>query len=255
MYMHLAKEFSEELNETASREDIAEALGRVSASLGFDHFALSLDLNTLAGEPQDFLVHDYPEQWAKVYVNLELGGRDPVRRACDRSVTGFDWGSMERIVPLTRGDRQMLSVGQECGIADGYTVPRHLPGRVKGSCTFAVSEANALPSDKLYQAEIVGALALARALSFSRVAPVAATARLSDRQRECLLWVARGKTAAETALILGISSETVTQHLKISRERYAVHSCQTLVLSALSDGLIGFSDVIPPYGERRSMQE
>lgn len=74
-----------------------------------------------------------------------------------------------------------------------------------------------------------------------RMAP---TARLSDRQRECLLWTARGKTASETAIILGISEETVVQHLKMARERYEVHCKQSLVLSALFDGLIGFGDVI-----------
>ena len=67
--------------------------------------------------------------------------------------------------------------------------------------------------------------------------------RLSDRQRECLLWVARGKTAAETAIILGISTETVIQHLKMARERYEVHCSQSLILAAMFDGLIGFGDV------------
>ena len=75
-----------------------------------------------------------------------------------------------------------------------------------------------------------------------------APAILSDRQRECLIWSARGKTAAETAIILGISTETVIQHLKLARERYEVHCRQTLILSALFDGVIGFADVfrLPP---------
>ncbi|WP_198045944.1 helix-turn-helix transcriptional regulator, partial [Novosphingobium aquimarinum] len=67
---------------------------------------------------------------------------------------------------------------------------------------------------------------------------------LTDRQRECLLWVARGKTAAETAMILEISTETVIQHLKMARERYQVHCKQSLVVAALFDGLIGFADII-----------
>ena len=45
-------------------------------------------------------------------------------------------------------------------------------------------------------------------------------------------------------MILGISSETVIQHLKVARERYQVHCKQSLVVSALFDGLIGFGDII-----------
>ena len=137
----------------------------------------------------------------------------------------------------------MLAVGRECGIGDGYTVPRHLPGMARGSCTFAVRPERALPAPGLIVAEVVGALALTCALKTSGMAKQAASPKLSDRQRECLLWAARGKTASETAIILGISMETVVQHLKMARERYEVHCRQSLILAALFDGLIGFGDV------------
>ena len=39
------------------------------------------------------------------------------------------------------------------------------------------------------------------------------------------------------------SPETVIQHLKVSRERYGVHCGQSLIISALFDGLIGFRDI------------
>lgn len=91
---------------------------------------------------------------------------------------------------------------------------------------------------------MVGTLALSCALGLSGQCPQKPVPALSDRQRECLLWVARGKTAAEVAMILGISSETVIQHLKVARERYQVHCKQSLVVSALFDGLIGFGDII-----------
>ncbi|WP_293842892.1 hypothetical protein [Sphingopyxis sp.] len=58
-----------------------------------------------------------------------------------------------------------------------------------------------------------------------------------------MLWSARGKTAGETAGILGISEETVVRHLKIARERYSVPCRQMLILCALFDGVIGFWEV------------
>lgn len=53
-----------------------------------------------------------------------------------------------------------------------------------------------------------------------------------------------GKTAVESTKILGITAETVVQHLKVAPERYDVHCRQSLILCALYDGLIGFDDIL-----------
>ncbi|WP_454597769.1 LuxR family transcriptional regulator [Qipengyuania sp. SM2507] len=244
MYANFAEEFATELINVQSDTELSEALAEVSRRLGFDHFALSLELRSGSREAPGLLLHDYPDEWAKVYVAFDLAGQDPVRRACDKSFIGFAWEMLEQMVPLTRGDRQMLTVGKECGIGNGYTVPRHLPGLARGTCTFAVSPDKDLPRCRLALAEIVGTLALSCALALGPSREAETVPVLSDRQRECLVWTARGKTAAETAIILGIGTETVIQHLKMARERYQVHCKQSLVVAALFDGLIGFADII-----------
>lgn len=244
MHAHFADEFASELMNITSSRQLCDALDDVARQLGFDHFALSLELRSGSIKTQGLLLHNYPAEWAKVYVGFDLAGQDPVRRACDKTFIGFAWESIRQIIPLTRGDRRMLRIGRECGLGDGYTVPRHLPGLARGSCTFAVSPGHELPRRQLPLAEVIGALALSCALGLGPASCEEPVPVLSDRQRECLLWAARGKTAAETALILGISSETVVQHLKVARERYDVHCKQSLVVAALFDGLIGFSDVM-----------
>lgn len=247
MHAYLADDLVTEFAYARSFDELQQALAITSRELGFDHFALSLELRAAECQTPSVLLHDYPQEWARVYTGFDLAGQDPVRRAGDRSFTGFCWQQIEQFVPLTRGDRQMLAVGRECGIADGYTIPRHLPGLAHGSCTFAVRPDNQVPRDMLTAAEIAGALALAAAFNLSGSARPGAVPVLSDRQRECVLWMARGKTAAETAIILGISLETVNQHLKMSRERYGVHCKQLLVIRAMFDGLFGFRDVIGRY--------
>jgi DNA-binding CsgD family transcriptional regulator len=243
MKLELAGEFAGELATVETAAELQAALNRTVKRLGFDHFALSLERRSTGTIGPVLLLHDYPEEWAKVYTAFELAGRDPVRRASDRTVIGFRWSTISSLVPLTRGDRQMLAVGRECGLADGYTVPRHLPGLASGTCTFVVSPRRNLPAQCLPIAELIGALALSCALSLVGTQRYPLQPRLSDRQRECLIWSARGKTAAETAIILGISTETVIQHLRLARERYEVHCRQSLILSALFDGVIGFADV------------
>jgi LuxR family transcriptional regulator, quorum-sensing system regulator CciR len=243
MLLEVAEDFAAEFLESNTQEDVQKILKRASQRLGFDHFALSLEARTSNEYAPKILLHDYPDEWAKVYIAFDLSGRDPVRRACDKAVVGFAWENIGKLVPMTRGDRQMLSVGRECGIGTGYTVPRHLPAMARGTCSFVVRPDRDLPKSCLAVAELIGAVALSSALKLSGIMQSAEPAKLSDRQRECLLWVARGKTASETALILGISTETVVQHLKMARERYEVHCRQSLILAALFDGLIGFGDV------------
>jgi DNA-binding CsgD family transcriptional regulator len=68
--------------------------------------------------------------------------------------------------------------------------------------------------------------------------------RLTDRQRDCLLWVGRGKTDWEISRILNISQETVDRHLKNARERYGVSKRTSVVIRALFDGTLSFSDVL-----------
>lgn len=244
MYVHQAREFASELTEVESNAELDEALRLLSRRLGFDHFALSLEFRSSVTRSGGLLLHDYPDEWAKVYVGFELAGKDPIRRACDRTFIGFAWDTLNELVPLTRGDRQMLRVGRECGIGDGFTVPRHLPGFARGTCTFAVSPDRRLPTQLLPLAETIGALALSKALILSGDCEADAAPALTDRQRECVLWIARGKTAAETATILGIGTETVIQHLKLARERYEVHCKQSLIISALFDGVIGLSELV-----------
>jgi DNA-binding CsgD family transcriptional regulator len=237
----LVNELSTEFTEITDEATLRHALAMASRRMGFDHFALSFTPRGRGHRRAGVLVHDYPDEWASVYVNFDLAGADPVRRACDKALGGFAWPSMDQMIPMTRRDRQMLGVGQECGIGNGYTVPRHLPGDASGSCTFVVRPGTGLPETMLVVAEMIGAAAIAAASRITGLRSLQPV--LSERQRECLLWSARGRSAAQIGVILGISEQTVIQHLKLARERYDVECRQSLIICALFDGLIGFADI------------
>lgn len=139
----------------------------------------------------------------------------------------------------------MLAIGGENGIADGYTVPRFLPGQASGSCTFAVGPGSRLQVEMLAIAEVIGALALGTAKRIAGIVQPGPKPRLSDRQRECVVLVARGHTAQQIARMLKIGVGTVISHLRTARERYDVHCSEGLIVSALVDGLFSLADVHP----------
>lgn len=243
MRSSLFGELVSEISTALCEVTLHSALINAARHMGFDYFALSFDKRSCGSSYDALLIHNFPRAWAKIYVGFELGRVDPIRRAGERSMTGFQWKQIETIIPLTRADKQIFAVGREHGIGDGFTVPRHLPGDASGTCTFIVRPENELPTATLTHAEIIGATALAGARRILSTRPIVHKPALSERQLECVLWSARGKTAAEVAVILAISEDTVIQHLKVARERYDVHCRQALVLCTLFDGLIGFADI------------
>ncbi|MCY1669441.1 LuxR family transcriptional regulator [Novosphingobium sp. SL115] len=244
MPLTLVREYAPHLIDARSSALLSDCLSHVARELGFDHFALTYEPRIRFEQRQSILMHNYPAEWAEVYVSFGLAGQDPVRRACDRTVMGFEWRNLENLIPMTVGDRRMLSVGRQVGVADGYTVPRHLAGEGSGSCSFVVGPQSDLPRERLEAAELLGAFAIEAARGLAGLGTYDCRPVLSDRQRECVLWSARGKTAAEAAIIMGVTESTVRKHLRDARERYNVHCGHTLILCALYDGLISFPDLL-----------
>jgi DNA-binding CsgD family transcriptional regulator len=61
---------------------------------------------------------------------------------------------------------------------------------------------------------------------------------LTEREKECLLWAAEGKTGWEIGNIVNISERTVTFHLQNAAQKMGVVNRQQAISRALSMGLI-----------------
>src|SRR6185295_14639110 len=68
--------------------------------------------------------------------------------------------------------------------------------------------------------------------------------QLTARQLDCLVLAAQGKSDGVIAQLLGISSETVHQHMETAKRRYGVASRTQLVVRALFDNQITFADTM-----------
>jgi DNA-binding CsgD family transcriptional regulator len=61
---------------------------------------------------------------------------------------------------------------------------------------------------------------------------------LSSRERDCLKWVARGKTSNEIGIILGISPRTVEEHISNCKTKFKCSKLTSLIYKAAKLGLI-----------------
>ena len=72
----------------------------------------------------------------------------------------------------------------------------------------------------------------------------AVAVRLTRRQLDCVVLVAQGKSNWVAGQLLGLAPGTVHKYLESAKKRYGVSSRTELVVRALHDGQLSFSDVI-----------
>jgi len=223
--------------------ELAGALADITHDLGFRYFALTHHVD-LRQSNDAIRIHNYPDGWAEWFDAQALGATDPVHRASNRTSVGFAWSKLAELIPLTASDQRILDLARSEGIGQGYTVPAHVPGEAHGSCSFACAPDDPFEEGQLALLQLVGAFAFEAARRMRRDRFPNGPVLLTDRQRECVMWTARGKSDWETARILGISEETVGEHLRHARERYGVSKRTLVAIHALFDGTIDFSDVL-----------
>jgi LuxR family quorum-sensing system transcriptional regulator CciR len=246
MILHArSMQFARIVEASADVDELGEALRDITQELGFEHFALMHHVDAARGGAA-IRLHDYPTQWADYYQAQALGLSDPVHRASHVTSIGFRWSQIPRMIPLTARDLRILALGREQGIGDGFTVPAHVPGEARGSCSFAIGSGCPMPETMLPLAQLAGIFAFeaARRLCTERgYRDEGAAPRLTDRQRDCVLWVARGKGDWEIGRILGVSEETVARHVKQACARYGVNKRTLLAIRTLFDGTLSFTEL------------
>jgi LuxR family quorum-sensing system transcriptional regulator CciR len=245
-YSGMAIQLARIVETVGSAEDLTVTMAAISVELGFQYFALSHHVDVATAGDAAIRLHNYPQRWADYYDENALGVSDPVHRASQVTSIGFPWSRMAAMIPLTPGDHHILALGRAQGVGDGFTVPAHVPGEACGSCSFACEVGRPLPQVMLPLAQLAGNFAFeaARRLWLGRGGHLLYPGpALTDRQRDCILWVARGKSDWEISRILGISEETVARHIKQACARYGVNKRTLLVIRALFDGTLTFLDI------------
>lgn len=214
--------------------------------LGFDFFAIvhHVCFGRPAGE--HVRLTNYPLEWVG-YVRELPKLTDPVVRAAERMSSGFKWDQLGSLLSMTAAEADYMRKAAAHGICQGYTVPNHVPGETFGSCSFATPDGPDFPDASISAAQALGSFAFEAARKLVRQRPgeiYLQPAPLSDRQRECLLFVARGKSDSVIADLLAIRPKTVNEHIEAAKRRYSVATRSQLLVRALFRSEICFSEVI-----------
>jgi LuxR family quorum-sensing system transcriptional regulator CciR len=223
-------------------------LERCAVELGFDQFAMGHHVD-LTGPPQDAIrVTNYHPGWIEQSLGERYFVQDPVHLASTRTAMGFLWSDVPLMINMTERQAQILKAARSYGLREGYTVPVHVPGEYRGTCSFGARSLDDLLANALPIANLIGTYAFEAARRIMRArAPVPTSTdnlpALTERQRDALVLIARGKADPEIGILLGISAATAHEHVENVRRAYGNAQRPLLIARALFDGQISFMDV------------
>lgn len=108
-------------------------------------------------------------------------------------------------------------------------------GLRRGVCVLSAPVPGRIDRDEVRQAHLAVNYLLSR---YCDVAADASGGPLSERERECLLWVAEGKTTEEIALIIGVSGNTVNKYIVGCIQKLSADNRTMAVAVAIRNGVI-----------------
>lgn len=238
----IAREFIDQVSNISTRRALEDALADACARIGLRYFAVSHHVD-FSVHSTALRIHNYPGHWAEWYDEHRLGVSDPIHRASQMIANGFTWDEVPRLIAMTASDHALLERSRKMGFGNGVTVPAHVPGERRGSCTFVSAAGEQLPPDALIWAQTVGLFAFQAARRIFSPRLNTRWPRISDRQRDCILLAGRGVRNAEIAVALGIGQQTVLEHLREARARHGVRSRTELVVNLLASGSLCLDDL------------
>lgn len=232
-------EYVDALQTAGDDGDFERIAKRASRALGFRWFAY---LCIRDGTPK--LISSYPKSWTDRYLGLNYQGLDPVILRARAEHNQFDWAVSRSSVPRDKEQRRFLEEAMTFRITSGITVPIRAGFGRMAAFTLASDEASAAPHRLLATSpdmvQLLGFyfhMHLGKQLfgqpDVSKGNPV-----LSQRERQCLAWAARGKTIAETAVLIGTTPRTVAFHLENARRKLDAASIAHCVAQAMRQGLL-----------------
>lgn len=242
--------FVQGVNRATRAGELRMLLDGVTRELGFDYFSLIQQFDVRSTPITDVArMASYPASWREIIIARKHLVDDPVLVACQQRASGFLWSDLDKIMTMTPRQRAYMEMAAGEGLGDGFVVPIHIPGDGGGLCSFSVRGGRDMPHSSLPAAHYIAAFGyeaarriLMRNLS-ARERAERAPPKLSTRQLDCMVLAAGGHTDREIADHLGINERTVHQHVEEAKRRYDVNNRTLLVVRALFDGQLSFTDI------------
>jgi LuxR family transcriptional regulator/LuxR family quorum-sensing system transcriptional regulator CciR len=181
---------------------------------------------------------------ASAYRGGDLHRQDPVLGGALRGAEPLQWCGIHRLPSDTAAQRAVLGFYRDAGFASGLAVPVFGPGGRNGNVTIGFGSGGdaaepGIDPDGVAPARLQAACQVAHLRHCAlRQRSQPDPPKLSERERELLTWVARGKSNGVIAEIMRISPHTVDAYMRRVFLKLGTTDRISAALRALGEGLI-----------------
>lgn len=180
----------------------------------------------------------YPDEWQEHYVQMGYDKIDPIIKRSRKELGTFRWSKAYNDVSTTEVERRFFDEAATFGLKSGISVPLHGPGVGFAIMSFARPSCQELQNRTITYLQLAALHFHLRAARVVNSRCIQKAPNLSQREQECILWAARGKSSWDIGVILGISENTVNFHIKKVLRKLNVGSRTVAAIKAASLGII-----------------
>lgn len=230
---------------TARFIEAVQAVETTDALLGLMQKTLSefgvryFTLYEFTGSMEKGALGNYPNEWGKRYAERRYEYRDPVAQKLFQERKGFFWDEkrFESDGNLKGPNGRVFQEGSEFGLQEGYA---HLIYDLHGfsALTSFCSERVERDPKMLPAMHLISVYMYGKYKELTAHVPTKDVPYLTRRQRECLQWVAAGKSDWDIGSIMNIGQSTVHSHIEAAKRSLGVSSRVQAALLAHRFGLI-----------------
>lgn len=209
MTMHAPLEAADAFRTLTSVEAVRSSLSSAAERLGFKYL-VCCDLPRPGENLKAMqLANSWPAAWANKYFARNYVLRDPMARELFRTCRPFRWDEVLERRKMERAELAVMREAADFGMRQGLVVPIHGCDARTGVLGMAGEHCNfdARSGAEIHLIAIYAHARLKDLLAGPETTHPAVP--LTPRQRECLHWVAAGKSAWAIGEILGVSESTV----------------------------------------------
>ena len=229
--------FAEAVHAAAELGELEELASRTLAEFGFSAFMMSARPLSGLGDLFGPCNRSHMERYRIERLDLV----DPVAREVDTSWLPVAWDFRDHVRSRERRCAELFERSAEVGYERGISARINGPfGRHLVFASIYAGGLNSLRASERTLGHVMMVLGLHVARAHHRLTEGARVAPsvLTSRERECLTWSLRGKTAWEVSRIIGVAERTVNFHLQNAMGKLGASSKHQAYLKAVEFDLI-----------------
>ncbi|CCE11516.1 putative N-acyl homoserine lactone transcriptional regulator, LuxR-like [Bradyrhizobium sp. STM 3843] len=231
-----ALDFVDALESSTTSASVITQFERLIGEIGFRSYIIAGIPTSTQSLDQLMLANGWPAGWFEFYTRENLHMADPIPRHCLGTLNPFMWSEAPYDRERDRSAHEVMMRARDFGLQEGFCIPIHYDDAV-GAISLA-GERPHLDTESKSAVHLISIFTYGRLRALGRSSPTKQGRRLSEIEAEVLRWAARGKTAWETAQILGLSERNVRWHLEEAQRKLMTNNKTATVATALVNGEI-----------------